>query len=168
MKVFTDEKLEVSPGGSTQKRFYRVREVNRRWNKAWTASRRPNTKVSASERLWTIPVMFCYTGLTKAQVLYVREKYAVYLLGSGVFYFCDCQFLTGNSTLECSKIGWWGPPLCENPHLPYFDWIGPSRSHETVRKGTGIGSVCFVIHPGWPGAIVSFKSTTYLKKWILT
>lgn len=27
--------------------------------------------------------MFCFTGLTKAQVLYVREKYAVYLLGSG-------------------------------------------------------------------------------------
>lgn len=27
--------------------------------------------------------MFCYTGLTKAQVLFVREKYAIYLLGSG-------------------------------------------------------------------------------------
>lgn len=27
--------------------------------------------------------MFCFTGLTKAQVMYVREKYAVYLLGSG-------------------------------------------------------------------------------------
>lgn len=27
--------------------------------------------------------MFCYTGLSKAQVLYVREKYAIYLLGSG-------------------------------------------------------------------------------------